>query len=285
MEYIKKERYKGILAALLASTLWSTGGLFVKLIDWNPVAIAGMRSFSAALVLFAYIRKPKFTKSKAQILGTITYALTVLSFIIANKLTTAANAILLQYTSPIFVAILGVWILKEKIHWYDIVPIFTVSLGMGLFFISDVSTGNIIGNLLAIFCGFTLACTTIALKFEKDGSGLEIPLFGNILTFLISIPFILLDLQDKSSLMTVSIMGIIQLGVPFIFYGYAMKRLTALEAILLTVMEPLLNPIWVFIFSGEKPGIFTVIGGVIVITSVILRSIYISNKIKIQVME
>ncbi len=285
MEYIKKERYKGILAALLASTLWSTGGLFVKLIDWNPVAIAGMRSFSAALVLFAYIRKPKFTKSKAQILGTITYALTVLSFIIANKLTTAANAILLQYTSPIFVAILGVWILKEKIHWYDIVPIFTVSLGMGLFFISDVSTGNIIGNLLAIFCGFTLACTTIALKFEKDGSGLEIPLFGNILTFLISIPFILLDLPDKSSLMTVSIMGIIQLGVPFIFYGYAMKRLTALEAILLTVMEPLLNPIWVFIFSGEKPGIFTVIGGVIVITSVILRSIYISNKIKIQVME
>ena len=113
-------RYKGIIAALIASFLWSTGGIFIKLVQWNPVAIAGSRSFVAALILLIYIKKPKITKSKPQMLGAVAYALTVILYVIANKLTTSANAILLQYTAPIFVAILGIWILKEKIHSYDI---------------------------------------------------------------------------------------------------------------------------------------------------------------------
>lgn len=274
---IKNQRIKGILAVILASIMWSTAGIFVKIIEWNPVALAGMRSLVASLVLIAYVKRPKFNKSKFQIIGSIAYTLTVLSFIVASKLTTSANAILLQYTSPIFVAILSVWILKEKIKWYDILAIVLVFFGIGLFFLNDLGSGNIFGNLLAIFCGFTLAVMTIALKMEQGGSPIEITIFGNLIAFIISIPFILNDLPSLKTLVTVIIMGIVQLGIPYIFYIYSLKYVTALEAILLTVIEPLLNPLWVFIFTGEKPGLFTIIGGIIVISSVLFRSIYVSK--------
>ncbi len=274
---IKNLRIKGLLGAMFASMLWSTGGIFVKVIDWNPVALAGVRSLIASLILIVYVKRPKLTLSKPQIFGSLASAVTVLSFIIANRLTTSANVILLQYTSPIFVAILSVWVLKEKIRWYDSLAIASVFLGMGLFFVNDLSTGNIIGNLLAILCGFTLSVTTIALKMEQDGSPFEITIFGNLLAFLISIPLIFSDLPSIKSLVTVIVMGIFQLGIPFIFYINSLKYITALEAILVTVVEPLLNPLWVFIFTGEKPGIFAILGGIIVISSVLFRSIYVSK--------
>lgn len=274
---IENQRYKGIIAVIIASAMWSTGGIFIKMVDWNPVAISGIRSLIAALVLLAYIKKPKITKSKPQIFGAISYALTVILFVIANKLTTAANVILLQYTAPIFVAILGIWLLKEKIHWYDIIAILVVFFGMILFFIDNVSAGNVIGNILAIFTGLTLACTTIALKLQKEGSAIETTLLGNILTFVVAVPFIFTSIPDLKSLFIIVIMGVFQLGVPYIFYTYAIERLTAMEAILITVIEPLLNPLWVYIFDGEKPGSYAIIGGIIVIIAVVSRSIYISK--------
>lgn len=274
---IKKDRYKGITLAAIASIMWSTGGIFIKLVDWNPVSIAGLRSLVAALVMLVYIRKPKFTKSKPQILGIIAVCTTVLFFVIANKLTTSANAILLQYTAPIFVAILGVWILKEKIRWYDIVAIIVVFLGMILFFIGDVNIGNTLGNILAIFTGFSLACMTIFFKLQKDGSAMDTTFFGNMLTFIIAVPFIFSSLPDAKSLITIIIMGVFQLGIPYILFVNSTKYLTALDAILITVMEPLLNPLWVYVFTGEKPGTFAILGGIIVIATVLLRGIYVSK--------
>lgn len=274
---IKKDRYKGIILAAIASSMWSTGGIFVKLVDWNPVSIAGMRSLVAALVMLAYIKKPKLTKSKPQILGAITTCTTMMFFIFANKLTTSANAILLQYTAPIFVAILGVWILKEKIRWYDIASIIVVFLGMILFFIDNVNVGNTLGNIIAILSGFSLACMTISLRLQKDGSAIDTTFFGNILTFIIAIPFIFTSILDMKSLIIIIIMGVFQLGIPYIFYTSSIKYLTALEAILITVMEPLLNPLWVYIFAGEKPGAYAILGGIVVITTVMLRGIYVSK--------
>ncbi|WMM25914.1 DMT family transporter [Tissierella sp. MB52-C2] len=275
---IKKDRYKGIILAAIASTMWSTGGIFVKLVDWNPISIAGLRSFIAALVMLIYIKKPKFTKSKPQILGTITTCTTMLCFIIANKLTTSANAILLQYTAPIFVAILGVWILKEKIRWYDILSITVVFLGMILFFIDNVNIGNTLGNIIAILSGFSLACMTISLRLQKDGSAMDTTFFGNMLTFIIAIPFfIFTPLPDVKSIIIIIIMGVFQLGIPYIFYVNSTKYLTALEAILITVIEPLLNPLWVYVFAGENPGIYAIIGGVVVIAAVLIRGIYVSK--------
>jgi len=273
----KNDRYKGILYCIIASTLWSTGGILIKQVSWNPVAISGARSFFAALVIFAYLRKPKVTKSKATILGSISCAGTVLFFVVANKLTTSANAILLQYTAPIFVAILGALILKESIHWYDIASIIVVSFGMVLFFIQNVSPGNTIGNIIAIFTGVCLAGVTISIKVQGDGSAIEITLFGNILAFLVSLPFIFNVVPDLRSIIFIIILGVFQLGIPYIFYAKSIKYISALEAILIAVIEPLLNPLWVFIFTGENPGIYSIIGGAIVISAVLLRGIYISK--------
>lgn len=275
---IKNDRYKGIIAALFASTLWSTGGILIKQIDWNPMAIAGSRSLIAALVILTYTKKPKFTGSKPQIFGSIASALTVLCFVMANRLTTPANAILLQYTAPIFAAILGVLILKEKIRWYDIIAIIFVSLGMLLFFIDNLSIGSAIGNILGILTGFFLACMTISLKLQKDGSPIETTLFGNSLAFFVTIPFIIGGLPDSKGIMFLLILGVFQLGIPYIFYVYSTKYLSALEIMLITVMEPLLSPLWVYIFSGEKPGKYAVIGGIIVLSAVVLRGVYISKK-------
>lgn len=148
---------------------------------------------------------------------------------------------------------------------------------MLLFFVNNVDRGNIIGNLVAILSGLSLAGVTISLRMQKDGSGIETTIFGNVLTFLVSIPFILGGLPDMKSLIIIGIMGVFQLGIPYIFYIYSTKYLSALEAILFTVVEPLLNPLWVFIFMGEKPSIYAILGGVIVIISVTARSLYVSK--------
>lgn len=274
----KNQRYKSIIFLIIASVLWSTGGILIKLVDWNPVAIAGTRSFIASIVVLAYLRKPNFTMSKAQIGGAISYAATVILFVTANKLTTSANAILLQYTAPVFVALLGIWILKEKIHWYDWVTILFVFGGMILFFVDDMGAGSMLGNALAVISGFFLACVTIALRFQKDGSPVETALLGNIFTFIVAIPFIFRTMPDLKSIYGLILLGVFQLGISYILYALSMKHLTALEAILITVVEPLLNPIWVFLFAGEKPSLYAIFGGIIVLSSVTARSIYVTKK-------
>jgi len=275
---IENDRYKGIAYVVIASILWSTGGLLIKLSDWNPIAISGSRSLISALIMLAYIKKPKITKSKPQIIGAIAYAATVLFFVMANKLTTAANAILLQYTAPIFVAILGVWILKERIHWYDLASIAAVFLGISLFFIQGIEGGKALGNVIAILSGFSMASATVALRLQKDGSAVETTWLGNILTFIIALPFLGQVQFDFKNVMIIVFLGVFQLGISYILYVNSLKYITALEAILLTVIEPLLNPLWVYIFTGEAPGILAIIGGIIVITAIIMRNVYITRK-------
>lgn len=274
----KNEKVKSIIFLIIASVLWSTGGILIKLVDWNPIAIAGSRSFIASIVVLIYLKKPKLTFSKAQVGGAISYAATVILFVTANKLTTSANAILLQFTAPIFVALLGAWILKERIYGYDWITMACVFGGMILFFIDGVGGGSMLGNVLAVISGFFLACVTIALRFQKDGSPVETTWLGNIITFLVAIPFIFQSMPDMKSIFGLILLGVFQLGISYILYALSMKHLTAIEAILITVIEPLLNPVWVFIFAGEKPSFFAIIGGIIVLSSVTARSIYVNKK-------
>jgi len=268
-----KDRTKAIIQLIIASILWSTGGLLIKLVDWNPIAIAGSRSFIAGLVIFAYLKKPKITMSKPQVVGAIAYAATVILFVMANKMTTSANAIMLQYTSPAFVAILGVWLLREKIHWFDLLSILFVIGGMVLFFNDASGAGNMLGNLIAVISGFFLAVVTVALRFQKDGSPVETMLLGNFLTFIVAIPFILGGLPNLKSILAIIVLGIVQLGISYILYGLAIKHLGALEAVLITVIEPLLNPFWVFVVVGEKPTVLSLLGGLVVLVGVIGRNI------------
>lgn len=267
------KRKTAIIQLIIASVLWSTGGILIKLISWNPVAIAGSRSLIAALVILIYLKKPVITRSRSQISGAVAYAATVILFVIANKMTTAANAILLQYTAPAFVAVLGLWLLKEKIRWYDILSILVVFSGLILFFNDGEGAGNTLGNLIAIASGFSLACVTIALRFQKNGSPVETMLLGNFLTFLVALPFMLSGFPDFQGIIAILLLGVVQLGISYILYGMAIKHVTALEAILIMVIEPLLNPLWVFLFAHEVPTFLSLLGGMVVLAGVLGRNV------------
>lgn len=270
-----RNRMLGILGVIAASVLWSTAGFLIKLVNWGPIPIAGIRSLIAAILIFIYLKRPKFTFSKAQIIAAFAMASTMFLFVTANKMTTAANAILLQFTAPIFVAMLSFFILKEKVRHLDWLVIGIVLGGLSLFFMDDMTTGNLIGNLLAILSGFTLAVMIIALRFQKDGSPVESTLLGNFITFMIAIPFIAkAPIPDMKSVIGLVLLGIFQLGLGYIIFGNAIKHVTAVEGILLNVVEPLCNPIWVFLFIGEIPTGKVLIGGTIVLTAVTIRSIF-----------
>lgn len=271
----KNDRLRSIVFIVIAAALLSTGGIILKYVDMNPMAIAGSRGIISSAIVWMYLRKPKFTFSKPQVIGAFSYAMMVTGFVVANKLTTAANAVVLQFTAPIFIAILGVWILKERIYWYDWLAIGIVSGGMVLFFIDDVGGGNVLGNIVAILSGLALAGATIGMRMQKDGSPVETTLLGHIFTAIIGIPFILQADFTTQNIIGIILLGVFQLGIAYILYALAIKHLTALETILIMFLEPILNPIWVMLIYGEKPGVFSLIGGLIIIGTVASRSIYI----------
>ena len=276
-----KGRIKAILYIVLAATLLSTGGVILKFVDMNPMAIASSRGIISSIVVWLYLKKPNFTFSKPQVIGAFSYAMMVTGFIVANKLTTATNAVVLQFTAPIWIVILGVWILKEKASWYDIVSIFIVSAGMILFFIDDVGGGTLAGNIVAIFSGLALAGSTIGMRMQKEGSPVETTLLGHIITVIIGLPFLFSVNFTITNIIGILLLGIFQLGIAYILYATAVKYLTALEVILIMFLEPILNPIWVMLIHGETPSKFSLIGGTIIIVTVALRSILVSKKSKI----
>jgi drug/metabolite transporter (DMT)-like permease len=257
---------------VMAALLWSLGGLLIKLVDWNPMAIAGTRSAIAAVVMISFRPKMRFNLGPAQLGGAFCYAATVVLFVVANKWTTAANAILLQYTAPVYVALLSNWFLKERITRADIIAIITALGGMILFFLDDLSSGGIWGNIVAILSGIAFAGTALCLRKQKDESPLESLFLGNIIAFLAGLGFMLHSSPTAGSWPGLVLLGVFQLGFSYILYAEAIKHVTALEAILIPIIEPVLNPIWVFLLLKEKPGAWAVLGGIIVLVSVSIRS-------------
>jgi drug/metabolite transporter (DMT)-like permease len=264
-------RRRAVIFLILAALLWSSGGLLIKLIAWNPMAIAGTRSVIAAMVMLAFRRKMIFSWSFAQLGGAVCYAATVILFVAANKWTTAANAILLQYTAPIYVAMLSYWFLRERITKLDLAAIIVTLGGMFLFFQDGMTKGGFWGNIVAILSGMAFAGTVLFLRKQKDGSPLASVFLGNILTFLVGFPFLFQAAPGAAGWAGLILLGVFQLGCSYILYAEAIKHVTAFEAILIPILEPVLNPIWVFLLLGERPGQWAIAGGFIVLISVTAR--------------
>jgi drug/metabolite transporter (DMT)-like permease len=264
---------KAIIFLICTASLWSLGGLLIKSITWNPLAIAGMRSLIAAALMFAYRRKFTFTWSIAQIGGAVAYAATVILFVSANKLTTAANAILIQYTAPIYVALFGSWFLGEKTEFSDWLTIGVTLGGMALFFLDHLTAGGFWGNILALFSGVAFAGLALFLRKQKDGSTIESLFLGNILTAIIGFPFMLQSAPSGAGWLGLILLGVFQLGLSYILYAEAIKHVTALEAILIPIIEPILNPIWVFLLLDETPGKWALVGGGVVLVAVTFRCV------------
>lgn len=270
---MKLDRKKAIVLLGVAAVLWSTGGLLIKLLDWSPVAISSARSGIAALVMLAYLRRIPKRVTPSMGVGAVMYTAMVILFVLANKTTTAANAILLQYSAPIWVALLAGWFLKETVTRKDWMTIAVVMGGMVLFFMGDLRPGQMMGNGFAILSGVALASVVVCMKLQKENSAVEMTLIGNVVTFLIGIPFLASVALDVKGLIGILLLGVFQLGISYILYAEAVKHVTAVEAILIALIEPILNPVWVFLATGEAPSAYALAGGAVVLGVVTLRSI------------
>ncbi len=275
MEERPADSSRGRAIMMLAATavLWSMGGLLIKSVDWNPLAIAGARSAIAALVVLVYLRRPRFVWSLPQVGGAIFYSATVILFVAANKMTTAANAIVLQYACPAYVALLGVLFLKEKVSRRAGIMIVISFAGIVFFFFDRLTPTGFQGNILALVSGVTMAFMVICLRLQKQGSPTESILLGNVLTVIVCVPFMLDGpLPPPAGLASLALLGVFQLGLSYILYSRAIRHVPALDAILVPVIEPVLNPLWVLIVMGERPGGWAVAGGVIILISITVFS-------------
>lgn len=258
--------------------LWSTSGLFIKTIDLNPFAISGLRSAIASILIFSWMPgRVRFSFTYPQVAGALAYAITMILFVSSTKMTTAANAILLQYTAPVFTALLGAWILKEKVTRFDWSVIAIVLGGMLLFFFDRLSPAGFWGNIMAVLSGISMSCFILCMRMQKDTSTIETVLLGNIVTAAICIPFYFQQSPSAANWLALLYMGTLQIGFAFIIYSTAIKYVKALDAILVQTFDPLLNPIWVFLVIGELPGRWAILGGIIVLAAVTVRSIYVNR--------
>ena len=268
------ERKNAIVLLLVAGAMWSLGGLLIKSIPWHPLAISGMRGGIAAIVIYAFSKDKKIIITFDKILAACFYTLVVTLFVISNKLTTAGNAILLQYTAPVYVALFGYMFLGEKSNLIDWITIFILLGGLALFFLDDLSFDGYLGNAFAILSGMSFAALTISLRKQKDNNPSDSILLGNIITLIIGLPIIISETSfNLHSTILILVLGIIQLGVPYIFYTTAIKHVTALDAIIFPVIEPILNPILVFFILGEALGPWAFLGGALVLGSVVFRGL------------
>ena len=266
-----RETRLGILAMVATAFLWSIAGLFIKVIDWHPFAIAGMRSLVSSLVVLAWLRRPRIHWSPAQVGAALAQTATMLLFVAANKTTTAANAILLQYIGPVFTAIIGAWMLKERARWEHWVAFIFVAGGMVLLFLDKIGGGRLLGNVLALCSGLTFSFCYVLLRKQKDASPLESMLLAHWFTAAIGLAvslFLPLPVFTWKAAGAIAMLGVFQVGVAAILFSAAIKRITAVSANLIAVIEPVFNPVWVFLALGERPGINAIVGGVIIILAV-----------------
>ena len=272
----RSEQSAGVLAMAGCAILWSLSGVFIKLIDWQPFAIASGRSIVAALFLQAVVRKKRFSFSRVQVASALAYAITMILFVFANKHTTSANAILLQYGAPVYVAILGSVLLKEKPKLENWIALLAVCCGMILFFMDSLGGGNLLGDIAAAIAGVTFAANIVLSRKQKDGSPVESLLLGHVFTAVIAGAISLFfpaPVLGPKALFAIAALGIVQIGLAALLFSYGIKRITALESILTAVIEPILNPLWVFLATGEAPSARSLAGGAVIITAVIGSSI------------
>jgi drug/metabolite transporter (DMT)-like permease len=271
----------GILAMAATAFLWSLAGLFIKIIDWNPIAIAGMRSFIASIVILIYLKRPRIHLSFPQIAAAIANAATMLLFVSANKTTTAANAILLQYIAPVLTAFIGAGLLKERMYMEHFAAFPFVMLGMVVMLFDELGGGKLFGNVLAIMSAITFSLYFVFMRMQKDGSPLESILLSHWLTAVISIIisfFLPVPHVTLKSLAAIAVLGIVQVGLSAILFSVAIKRISAVSASLIAVIEPVFNPVWVFFAIGETPGPHALIGGAMIVLAVTTASLINTNR-------
>jgi len=267
-----------VFLVILAVLLWSTGGLFIKSTTIDAYQITFFRSLFAAGTVLILTRKDGLRINAFGIVTSIIYALLLFLFVWATKKTTAANAIFLQYTAPIYILVFAPFIIGEKFHWRDLITVIIVLAGMSLFFVGQLRLEDYQGNIAALFSGIFLGLYIMLLRHPKaDGFNPAIAvIYGNFLLALVTSPsgIAALPLMTPMDWIAVTFLGIFQIGISYILFIKGVRGGTRpLDASLIGFIEPLLNPVWVFIFVGERPSQWALIGGAIIIAAILVHTV------------
>lgn len=267
------ERRKALLYLILCAILWSTSGVLVKVIDWQPPAILAGRALFTSLLFLTYLRRLPTRLTRWKVLAAVASILTQFLFVISTRLTTAANAIFLQYTAPLYVILLGFWFLREKPARTDWVSMLIIFPGMLLFFGDKLSTNGFYGNILAVLSGVTSAVMVVSFRAQKDGAPAESVLLASLVMAVFGFPFVLRETWTVTSWLIIAYLGLFQLGLAFLLFTQAIKHVPALEANLVGTLEPVLNPVWVYLFLGESMGRYALLGGLVILSGVIFNAV------------
>lgn len=279
------------LAAMLSVVIFSSSGLCIKALNLEALSISFMRSFIAILFFVVYLGWKSQLKDVYQLrpagwAAAIAYALTLSTFCVAMKLTTAANTIFLQYTMPAWVLIGGAIWLKESITVGRIVSVGICLIGMIMFFQGELQPNDWLGNITALSSGFCFAVLTLCLRAESEQNPLASVLAGNLITVITNVAIVVWlypnemnHIVNLSPLAWASLiwLGVVQIGVAYILFTYALRWLPAIEVAILSLLEPVLSPLWVFLFLGEQPGGWALVGGAVIILSVLIRAFSIAE--------
>jgi DME family drug/metabolite transporter len=268
------EHQKGIIAIIIAALLWSTGGLFIKLISLDAYQLSFYRSLFSALTFVLLFRKKVFVFNLAVFLNGLFYTGILILFVVATKLTTAANAIFLQYTAPIYVLIFEPLILKTKLRAINVISVFISFLGMTLFFVGEISPTHLEGNLIALFSGICFAAFLIGIRKSSEEYRVSSIFWGNIFIPILCFQSVYPEFNiDLKNFLMVTYLGIFQIGFAYAIFTYSIKRIEGIEAGLIAMIEPVMNPIWVYLGYGEKPSPFAILGGLIILSTISIRTI------------
>ncbi|HUP58947.1 MAG TPA: DMT family transporter [Thermoanaerobaculia bacterium] len=273
------ERRTGLLYIVLAALLWSTGGIGIKAVDDPPLKVTFYRSVFAAITLFAIFgwrtsrpplggrtgRPPSRLAFAAAI---ISYGLCLTAFVIATKWTTAANAIFLQYAGVVWVLLLSPLVVREPMRSRDAITIAVALGGMALFFVGRFEARGMAGNAMALVSSVFFALLILSLRREHDAARAAVT-WGNVFIALALLPFVANDLAlSMKSFLALAFLGVFQIAFAYAAFVKGLKHVTATEASLTGMLEPVANPIWVALFLGERPSVYAIAGGAVVLTAI-----------------
>lgn len=263
---------KATAITCFVALMWSLAGFNIKMIEWSPYAIAAGRSLVAVILLAPMVLRKGFQKIDRYVIGgAICYAAFNYCFITSTTLTSSAIAIMMQYTAPIYVALLSWLFLRERVGWADIISVGFVFLGMIFFFLDSNSGGSLKGNIVSIFNGITFAGISIFLRLQKDGNPALSMYLGNVISAVAGLPIMWnAGMPDTISLLFLLLAGLL-VAVSYTLYAKASTGLSALETVLIPIIDPVMNPVWVFLFLDERPGALTIVGAAVILVSVTIR--------------
>jgi drug/metabolite transporter (DMT)-like permease len=266
------------LAILAAAILFSTGGAAIKATALTGWQVASFRSAVAAVAVLLMLPAARRGFSRISALVGVVYAATMILFVLANKLTTAASTIFLQATAPIYLVLLGPWILKEPIRRRELAFMVALGAGLALFFVgreagSVTAPDPFKGNILAALSGLCWAFAVTGLRFMgkrsgRGGGSAAAVVLGNLFAFLLCLPFALPVASVRPTDVTIVVfLGVFQIGLAYVLLNYGLHHVGALEAALLLLAEPVLNPLWAWLVHGERPSAWSFAGGAIIVVA------------------